>query len=97
MSGNRIFQGLCLTCQNASECTFPRDSARPVWQCEEFAGDGKAPERVSVEGIMPPRTGLVEAETALGAWVGLCKNCANRQDCGYPKPEGGVWRCEEYT
>lgn len=27
---------------------------------------------------------------------GLCVNCANRETCLYPKPEGGVWHCEEY-
>jgi hypothetical protein len=96
MSEDRLFQGLCLTCQNAPGCTFPRDRARPIWQCEEFTGDGKPSERVSPEGVVPPRTGMVEAEREGGAWMGLCKNCANRQDCRYPKPEGGVWRCEEY-
>ncbi len=97
MSGNRLFQGLCLTCQNASECTFPRDSARPVLQCEEF-GDilGRSPEKVSPEGSRPPGTALSQAESELGTWIGLCKNCENRKDCRYPKPEGGIWRCEEY-
>jgi hypothetical protein len=61
MSGNRVFAGLCLTCQNASECTFPRDPKKPVWQCEEFVGDEKAPERVSEEGYIPSRTGMIEA------------------------------------
>jgi hypothetical protein len=96
MSEDRIFFGLCLTCQNAGECTFPRDPARPIWQCEEFMGNGRAPERVSVEGCSPLKTGLIEAEKELGTWIGLCKNCANRQACRYPKPEGGIWRCEEY-
>ena len=27
---------------------------------------------------------------------GLCKNCKKRKTCTLPKPEGGVWRCEEY-
>ena len=27
---------------------------------------------------------------------GLCENCANRDDCLFPRPEGGVWHCEEY-
>jgi hypothetical protein len=27
---------------------------------------------------------------------GLCMNCAYRETCLYPKPEGGVWHCEEY-
>jgi len=96
MSGSQSFQGLCLSCRNAAECTFPRESTRPVWQCEEFTGEGKAPERVSVEGTFPPRTGLTRAESSLNPRMGLCKNCANREDCRYPKPEGGVWRCEEY-
>jgi hypothetical protein len=32
-----------------------------------------------------------------GEHKGLCMNCANRDTCLYPKPEGGVWHCEEYT
>jgi len=31
-----------------------------------------------------------------GAYMGLCKSCANRETCTFPKPEGGVWHCEEY-
>ena len=31
-----------------------------------------------------------------GEHKGLCVNCANRETCLYPKPEGGVWHCEEY-
>ncbi len=27
---------------------------------------------------------------------GLCSNCENSGSCNYPKPEGGVWHCEEY-
>ena len=27
---------------------------------------------------------------------GLCKNCKKRKTCTLPRPEGGVWRCEEY-
>jgi hypothetical protein len=96
MSGNRVFNGLCLTCQNAPDCTFPRDKARPVWQCEEFMGDVRSPERVSFEGSRPFRTGLISQEMDLGPGIGLCKNCANRETCNFPKPEGGVWRCEEY-
>jgi hypothetical protein len=96
MSGDRIFSGLCLTCQNAAECTFPRDSARPIWQCEEFMGQGRALERASMEGHSPSRTGLIAAEKDLKTWIGLCKNCANRETCQYPKPDGGIWRCEEY-
>ena len=27
---------------------------------------------------------------------GLCMDCEYRNDCTYPKPEGGVWHCGEY-
>ncbi len=27
---------------------------------------------------------------------GLCKTCAVRTECKYPKPESGVWHCDEY-
>ena len=27
---------------------------------------------------------------------GLCRNCARLSNCTYPRPEGGVWHCEEY-
>ena len=27
---------------------------------------------------------------------GLCRNCKKEKTCKLPKPEGGVWRCEEY-
>jgi hypothetical protein len=27
---------------------------------------------------------------------GLCGNCEERRSCTFPKPEGGVWHCEEY-
>jgi len=28
--------------------------------------------------------------------TGLCSICENRPACAFPKPEGGVWHCEEY-
>ena len=27
---------------------------------------------------------------------GLCCTCEDCRVCKYPKPEGGVWHCEEY-
>jgi hypothetical protein len=29
-------------------------------------------------------------------YKGLCKNCKKRDNCKLPRPEGGVWRCEDY-
>lgn len=33
----------------------------------------------------------------VGQLKGLCVNCANREVCRHPKPEGGVWHCEEFV
>jgi hypothetical protein len=29
-------------------------------------------------------------------FMGLCSICEIREACRFPKPEGGVWHCEEY-
>jgi len=29
-------------------------------------------------------------------YKGLCRNCKKQKTCELPKPEGGVWRCEDY-
>ena len=29
-------------------------------------------------------------------YKGLCRNCKKQETCELPRPEGGVWRCEDY-
>lgn len=43
------------------------------------------------------RPGTERGARDAGDCKGLCVNCANRQTCLFPKPEGGVWHCEEYV
>lgn len=96
-------QGLCSCCKEASTCTFPREPGRPVWECEEFNGIlppplGRTSLSRSVSSI-PPRGVLDEPiPPSLDPLPGrgLCTNCENRATCTFPKPEGGVWHCEEY-
>jgi len=40
----------------------------------------------------PGRPGLEEGSE----YRGLCGHCALRETCALPRPEGGVWRCENY-
>jgi hypothetical protein len=40
--------------------------------------------------------GSDEEEQDSSKHKGLCKNCKKRDSCQLPKPEGGVWRCEDY-
>jgi CRISPR/Cas system-associated exonuclease Cas4 (RecB family) len=79
-------KGLCVNCNLASECTFPRNPDRPVMNCDEF---DCTLERLLRKEPEP------EVETK-GNFKGLCVNCALRETCVYPKPEWGVWHCEEY-
>jgi glutamate dehydrogenase (NAD(P)+) len=49
---------------------------------------------------MPSRTDVyAKAETVqedLEIYKGLCANCGKDETCTISRPEGGVWRCEEY-
>jgi hypothetical protein len=84
-------RGLCGTCSLSTTCTFPRASERPIMHCDEFEGYefSKTVSSTKTTGISTVAENRVELK-------GLCKNCENRPTCSYPKPESGVWRCEEY-
>ncbi len=92
-------RGLCSTCRHAAACTYPRDSERPVLQCEDFEGHEIPPIKAAVEeNSMDPgdQTGASGESKDAGRFTRLCRTCADRETCTYPKPEGGVWQCEEY-
>jgi len=87
------YPGLCTHCEHAPSCTYPRRPGHRIRHCDEFAG------RTKSEGARA-RGGLhVAPIAAAGAeqdHKGLCSNCAERDACTFPRPEGGIWRCEEY-
>ncbi len=83
--------GLCLTCENAPTCTFP-GGGRPLLECEEFKGGERPGPVKSCEG----GASVKAQEKNSGQWLGLCCDCGERGSCTFPKPEGGVWCCEEY-
>jgi hypothetical protein len=93
-----VRRGLCSACRNDQFCIYPRNGL-PILECGEFelcvgpaaAEAGKA---ASPSGNGSGRSLLFENDPA--NQLGLCANCEDRETCIYPKPEGGVWRCEEY-
>ena len=95
----RKYSGLCSTCSNAPACTYRREFGEPKLFCDEFEG-GLAMQKKSddEETVSPahPRSKSREEERDTGREVGLCGHCENREFCTYPKPEGGVWHCDEY-
>ena len=95
MSKNTRYFGLCMSCKNASSCTFPRDPARPAFYCEEFEIDtttSTMPLKKEQSSAKSPDTNDKDSMK----FIGLCSDCEGRKKCTFPKSEGGVWRCEEY-
>ena len=91
------YEGLCLSCRNAPACTYPRVPGQPTLQCEEFDGSSASPLKVVPKPF--PSTAISPAslfEESSNNLKGLCTLCECRGTCTYPRPEGGVWHCEEY-
>jgi len=95
----RKFNDLCSTCSLGPACAYRQASARPVWYCNEYEhtvpafmsrADTRKSQKRSSDNPAPKQS------LADGQFKGLCQNCENRETCLLPKPEGGVWHCEEY-
>lgn len=80
-------EGLCATCIHKENCIYC-NALQVVHQCEEFDA---FTETRKINKIATPVKKNTEEEIA-----GLCANCANRDNCMFAKPRGGVWHCEEY-
>ena len=97
MSQDKIkYRGLCSTCKNASSCTFLQDRDKPVFCCEEFEIEKPAPTKTTRKERPQTTEPYVTEDKDSTKFIGLCSDCDNRQTCVFPKPEGGVWHCEEY-
>jgi hypothetical protein len=92
MSKPSVAGGLCLACKFDPDCIYEGRSDDAILQCEQFEmGFRQFPAPAG-----PISSALPRARKP-NAYPGLCANCENREICIYPKPEGGVWRCEEYA
>ncbi len=90
--------GLCMSCKGDPACTYVRDPNRPVLQCEEFEGYGSSPSirTLARRSLGPDHSADPSPLGNPGRVHGLCSICEERETCTFPKPEGGVWHCEEY-
>lgn|GEM_PF-883638 len=83
--------GLCSSCASYEFCTFPRSLGQPVLECDEFSPacspKGSHPSTIKKNLVKKPTKPRLR---------GLCRICDERASCRYPKPEGGVWHCEDY-
>ena len=84
---------LCSNCKNAPTCTFPKDPNKPSFYCEEFEIEEPPPKKITPA---PSGEDCLTKEKNTFGFKGLCSDCENYKTCKFPKPEGGVWHCEEY-
>ena len=99
MSKASMTRGICAACQHDSDCTYLRDFDHPPLQCEQFEMNFPTPELASPRAISELKrmvTSHSPKDPAPLRSLGLCASCVRRATCTYSKPEGGVWRCEEY-
>jgi hypothetical protein len=89
MSKMKTMDGICTTCTNMDGCSLSKKARGSVTQCEEFACKGAKTSSCGTPGRCAPAS-------KSNGYMGLCCNCEVANKCKYPKPEGGVWSCEEY-
>jgi len=98
--GNASVKDLCSTCVHADTCVRRAGQDGPVWYCEEF-DDYQPPISGNVRGATdqsgPASKKPGSDESGCDQSLGLCCNCKNRDTCTYPRPNGGVWHCEDYA
>lgn len=84
-------QGICLTCMHFTKCALPTAdcSTGGIQYCEEYRTVCLAPVVVTDE-----KTEKIHQTPS--AIPGLCGNCKHSSYCSFPRPEAGVWHCEDY-
>jgi len=89
---SELYRDLCSNCNHAKACGGRSSPKRPIFFCEEFDVFVPVPasERARAVPMQPTRRQSTNEPT------GLCMNCDDAETCTLPKPEGGVWHCEEY-
>lgn len=87
-----VYYNLCSMCKNALDCRYIKSQESSILFCDEF--DGYKEKIPKIEFIK--QVTKVPEKNNPSNLIGLCRNCEIRETCTYPKPESGVWRCEEY-
>ena len=99
MPVNAKSSGICTTCRHAATCVYLAGAKRPVLQCEEFEPCEESPPGKAPKSPAPKRPSSASRAGGRASveLMGLCVDCENRHTCTFPKPEGGVWHCQEYS
>jgi hypothetical protein len=92
----RTAHGVCSACMHEMTCAHPRDLEHPPLECAEFEIAVRPADPVDGSACTDGHEAAALGAELPAGIKGLCVNCEERASCAYPKPEGGVWRCEEY-
>jgi hypothetical protein len=86
---------LCANCRNQSDCVFFMKAGEPIIECEMYECGSSSRPRLSLvrRNVAAAVDELPEEDNLMG----LCVNCDNLKVCQLPKPQSGVWNCEEYA
>lgn len=96
---NKQFHGLCSCCESSLTCSYDKDPKHPVLQCEEVGAMTRSPAYSGGLKNNPPsniRKPSFPRKISFQQYKGLCSTCEVVTFCTYPKPDGGVWHCEEF-
>ncbi len=90
------YDGLCSTCKFSLNCMFRKNPLTSVHFCEEY--QQADPSQICEVKRSAPVNNMAGSliNHSSNKIMGLCSNCRNRSNCSFPKPESGVWHCEEY-
>lgn len=80
---------------------FRKEFSESVYFCEEYeqAEASQNNGRVLAPGVVKAPAGHIANNPGnhdRKPILGLCSNCIHRKKCSFPKPDSGVWHCEEY-
>lgn len=86
-------KGICFTCAHSPKCALKpaRRASNGVQFCEEYETVHMAPAAALNEEVS--RNIIPKSPPGI---LGLCSNCDRYAECTFPKPEAGVWHCEDY-
>lgn len=72
-----------------NDCAYHREFKGAIFQCEEFEDAVVMPQ-------LAQDPGEYTSAVLYSSLKGLCMNCDLAGICSIPKPETGVWFCNEY-
>ncbi len=92
--GAEMLQGICAACQNGPECTLIKPDAPAPMHCGQFQ-EYPPFHNFTPQDIIAPRPHKTTGHQ--DTLLGICAHCADRELCTFPRPQGGVWTCDEYV